>query len=70
MQLVDPEALNLKAEPDHVLKLYGLDRGVQNWRKGVNDEEETFYFAQKCLTARRLFERGVRFVQIWSGNDN
>ena len=26
--------------------------------------------ARKCLTARRLLERGVRFVQIWSGNDN
>jgi len=25
---------------------------------------------RKCLTARRLLERGVRFVQIWSGNDN
>ena len=70
MQLAAPEALNLKAEPDHVMKLYGLDRGVQNWSKDINDEEETFYFAQKCLTARRLLERGVRFVQIWSGNDN
>ena len=28
------------------------------------------YFGRKCLTARRLLERGVRFVQIWSGNDN
>lgn len=27
-------------------------------------------FGRKCLTARRLLERGVRFVQIWSGNDN
>ena len=28
------------------------------------------YFGRKCLAARRLVERGVRFVQIWSGNDN
>ncbi len=70
MQLAAPEALNLKAEPEHVLKLYGLDRGPQNWPMDINDEEETFYFAQKFLAARRLLERGVRFVQVWSGNDN
>jgi hypothetical protein len=70
MQLAAPEALNLKAEPEHVLKLYGLDRGPRDWPKTINDEEETFYFAQKCLAARRLLERGVRFIQIWSGNDN
>ncbi|GDY02904.1 hypothetical protein LBMAG49_22330 [Planctomycetota bacterium] len=70
MQLAAPEAMDLKAEPLHVLKLYGLERGPQQWPKEINDEEEAFYFAQKCLTARRLLERGVRFVQIWSGNDN
>ena len=32
--------------------------------------EEIDYFSRKCLVARRLLERGVRFVQIWSGNDN
>src|SRR5271157_6621281 len=31
---------------------------------------ETDYFGPKCLAARRLLERGVRFVQIWSGSDN
>ena len=70
MQLAAPEALDLKAEPAHVLKLYGLDRGPQPWPKEINAEEEAFWFAQKCLAARRLLERGVRFVQIWSGNDN
>jgi hypothetical protein len=70
MQLAAPEALDLKAEPEHVLKLYSLDRGPQTWDKEINAEEETFYFAQKCLAARRLLERGVRFVQVWSGNDN
>src|SRR5690606_39907920 len=31
---------------------------------------ETEFFGRKCLVARRLLERGVRFIQIWSGNDN
>jgi hypothetical protein len=70
MQLAAPEALNLKAEPEHVLKLYGLERGPRTWPKEINAAEESFYFAQKCLAARRLLERGVRFIQIWSGNDN
>jgi hypothetical protein len=70
MQLAAPEALDLKAEPEHVQKLYGLDRGPQSWAKDINAEEESFYFAQKCLTTRRLLERGVRFVQVWSGSDN
>lgn len=70
MQLAAPEALDLAKEPAHILKLYGLDRGPQQWKKEINAEEETFYFSQKCLAARRLLERGVRFVQIWSGNDN
>ena len=70
MQMAAPEALDLKAEPEHVLKLYGLDRGPREWSPVINDEEETFHFGQKCLAARRLLERGVRFVQVWSGNDN
>ena len=70
MQLAAPEALDFSTEPEHAMKLYGLDRGPQTWAKEINADEETFYFGQKCLAARRLLERGVRFVQIWSGNDN
>ncbi|MFM9080301.1 MAG: DUF1501 domain-containing protein [Opitutaceae bacterium] len=70
MQLAAPEALDLKTEPEHVLKLYGLDRGPQTWPKEINADEETWHFSRKCLAARRLLERGVRFVQVWSGNDN
>ncbi len=70
MQLSAPDALNLKQEPDHILRLYGLEKGPQTWPSTINEAEETFHFSQKCLTARRLLERGVRFVQIWSGNDN
>jgi len=70
MQLAAPEALDLKAEPEHVLKLYGLDRGPQAWPKEIGADEEAFHFPQKCLATRRLLKRGVRFVQVWSGNDN
>lgn len=70
MQLAAPDALNLKAEPEHVLKLYGLDGGPKAWPAEINADEEAWHFSQKCLAARRLLERGVRFVQIWSGNDN
>jgi len=70
MQLAAPEALDLSKEPADVLKLYGLDHGQQTWPKEINAAEETDYFGRKCLAARRLLERGVRFVQIWSGNDN
>lgn len=70
MQLAAPEALDISKEPTHILKMYGLDHGQQTFPKEINPVEETDYFGRKCLTARRLLERGVRFVQIWSGNDN
>jgi len=70
MQLAAPEALDISKEPKLVLKMYGLDHGQQSFPKEINPVEETDYFGRKCLTARRLLERGVRFVQIWSGNDN
>ena len=70
MQLAAPEALDISREPVHVLKLYGLDHGLTRFPAEINPVEETDYFGRKCLVARRLLERGVRFVQIWSGNDN
>ena len=70
MQLAAPEALDFSQEPAHVLKLYGLDHGRTSFDKEINALEETEHFSRKCLAARRLLERGVRFVQIWSGNDN
>jgi hypothetical protein len=70
MQLAAPEALDFSREPAHVLKLYGLDHGKTAFDKEINALEETDVFGRKCLAARRLLERGVRFVQIWSGNDN
>jgi hypothetical protein len=70
MQLAAPEALDLSAEPKEVLRLYGLDHGKSSFDKEINPVEETDYFGRKCLAARRFLERGVRFVQVWSGNDN
>jgi hypothetical protein len=70
MQTAAPEALDLSKEPAHVLKMYGLDHGRTSWPKEINGPEEADYFGRKCLVARRLLERGVRFVQIWSGCDN
>jgi Protein of unknown function (DUF1501) len=55
MQTAAPEAFNIESEPAHVKKLYGLD------------EKHCQHFAAQCLTARRMVERGVRFVQIYSG---
>jgi hypothetical protein len=70
MQLSAPEALDIAGEPRHILKLYGLDDEPTSFPAEINDREETVHFGRKCLVARRLLERGVRFVQIWSGCDN
>jgi hypothetical protein len=70
MQLAAPEALDFSAEPLYIMKLYGLEGGPREWDKEINADEEIYHFGQKCLAARRLLERGVRFVQVWSGNDN
>jgi hypothetical protein len=70
MQLSAPEALDISGEPKHVLKMYGLDDVPAAFPTEINAQEETVHFGRKCLIARRLLERGVRFVQIWSGCDN
>ena len=70
MQMSAPEALDISQEPQHVLKMYGLDHGKTSWPKDINPIEEQEYFGRKCLVARRLLERGVRFIQIWSGQQN
>jgi hypothetical protein len=55
MQVSIPEAVGIDGEPPAVRALYGLDDPAN---KG---------FARNCLLARRLLERGVRFVQIFNG---
>lgn len=70
MQLSAPEALDISSEPQHILKMYGVDRLGADYPSEINAPEEIEYFGLKCLIARRMIERGVRFIQIWSGNDN
>jgi hypothetical protein len=55
MQLAIPIATDLTQETAQTHRLYGTDR------------RECADFARACLMARRLVERGVRFVQLWSG---
>jgi hypothetical protein len=56
MQMSAPEATDIGSESEATKKLYGLDDPV------------SADFGGRCLLARRLVERGVRFVQVWSGN--
>lgn len=58
MQLSVPEVMNVSSEPEHILKLYGAD-----------DESNPIKaaFARNCILARRLIEKGVRFVQLFNG---
>src|SRR5882724_6262117 len=63
MQLAAPEALDWQKEPEHVKKLYHLDNIPASFPAEINDREETIYFGRRCLIARRLLERGVRFIQ-------
>ena len=70
MQLAAPDALDISREPARIRELYGIRDDVKEWPKEINAAEEQDAFGRKCLAARRLLERGVRFVQIWSGNDN
>ncbi len=55
MQLSAPEAFDLGSETTQCHKDYGIDKPV------------TEDFGRRCLLARRLIERGVRFCQVWSG---
>lgn len=70
MQLAAPEALDISRESPATRAMYGIRDDVRHWPKEINDGEEIDAFGRKCLAARRLLERGVRFVQVWSGNDN
>ncbi|HYZ87064.1 MAG TPA: DUF1501 domain-containing protein [Bryobacteraceae bacterium] len=56
MQKAAPEAVNLSKESEATKRLYGMD------------QEETAKFGANCLLARRLVERGVRFVELYSGS--
>ncbi|MBT3913377.1 MAG: DUF1501 domain-containing protein, partial [Verrucomicrobia bacterium] len=55
MQLSVPEVSDINGEPEYIRNMYGLGEG------------RTEDAGRRCLLARRLLERGVRFVQIYSG---
>jgi len=52
MQMEVPEVMDITKEPKHILEMYGAEPGAGS-------------FANNCLLARRLVERGVRFVQLY-----
>lgn len=56
MQIAATDAMDISREPESIHKLYGIDDPV------------TKDYGTRCLIARRLVERGVRFVQIHTGN--
>jgi hypothetical protein len=58
MQLAAPEVVDLSQETAQTLSLYGIDQAA------------TRDFGQRCLLARRMIQRGVRFVQVYSGDTN
>lgn len=57
MQLSAPEAFDVMREPESARQAYALDSA----------DKATADFGKRCLLATRLIERGVRFVQVWSG---
>jgi hypothetical protein len=57
MQAAVPDVVNFGAESAEVQKLYGLDQAA------------TKTFGSQCLAARRMVERGVRFIQLYHGNN-
>ncbi len=58
MQSAAPEAVDISRETEATKKLYGID------------DSTTREFGTRCLLARRMIERGVRFVQLYSGDTN
>jgi hypothetical protein len=70
MQIEAPEVMDISREPQHVLDLYGAKPGFVAASDAAPDPRVAYRgddatFANNCLLARRLVERGVRFVQIY-----
>jgi len=63
MQDSAPEALDLSQEPEETLKGYALDQPRGSHSLSIGPAP----FGRQCLIARRLIQRGVRFVQIYNG---
>jgi hypothetical protein len=56
MQMEASDAFDIMKEPEAVRQMYGVKPGPEG------------SFARQCLIARRLLERGVRFLQLWTGD--
>ena len=61
MQLSVPEVADISSEPAHILKMYGADQS------GNPVKDLKTAYARNCILARRLVEKGVRFVQLFNG---
>ena len=70
MQLEVPDVMDISKEPKHILDLYGAVPGHHSTLDQANDPRVLYKgtdptFSNNCLLARRLVERGVRFVQMF-----
>ncbi len=75
MQTAAPELIDLSSEPKHLLESYGVERPEPKGKGGRGKQGDTYKsFARNCLLARRMVERGVRFVNIvyasWDHHSN
>lgn len=67
LQMAAPEALDLSRETAETLEMYGINEPKPDWHSLALGPST---FGRQCLIARRMVERGVRFIQIYSGGGN
>jgi hypothetical protein len=67
LQIAAPEAMDLSQETAQTIAMYGIDEPKPDWHPLALGPST---FGRQCLIARRLVERGVRFIQIYSGGGN
>ena len=60
MQMEVPEAMDLSGETERTKRMYGMEADWENTRK----------FGSQCLLARRMVERGVRFIELTTSGGN
>ncbi|MEQ9408521.1 MAG: DUF1501 domain-containing protein [Fuerstiella sp.] len=70
MQVAVPDVMDISKEPKHILDLYGAQPGYVSAAESADDPRVLYRgddptFANNCLLARRLVEKGVRFVQLY-----
>lgn len=66
MQTAAPDLIDLSSEPAYILDMYGVGRPEpkKTWRGSLGHLKTYDTFARNCLLARRMVERGVRFINI------